>query len=760
MIKANTEDLCRIRSRLVALFSAALLSGAGLSAVIRVQGGRDLTAHNAGLGIVALTALMVACLFFLQQLNALIRRSAEALADRNRKDEALAAQLVFLQTLIDSLPHPVCTKDIEGRYLSCNEAFCRWVGREKSAVVGRTGAEWFAATSAEDSQRRDIRILAESALSGSATEREEMVIELLDGRCCDVIETRAAFRNSEGKLAGLVLSIIDISDIRLQRDELKAAKEAADAAHEAKSTFLATMSHELRTPLNGIIGMVQVLEGTQLNRKQKEFVRLIGSSGEWLLTILNDILDLSKVEAGRLDLDCVDFDVRALVEGLIGFMAPAAERKQITVEAEIAEGVPDLLAGDPARLRQILLNLVGNAVKFTDKGGVRCVLRSLPAGPGTWRLQFTISDSGIGIAPDALKRLFEPFSQADSSVSRRYGGTGLGLAICKKFVTAMGGFISVESRVGEGSSFRVVLDFLDGRRQKPLQTGLEGPLSPLNVLLAEDNEINQLVARLLLERLGHHVVVAEDGLEVLAALDKEDFDVILMDLQMAEMDGVEACRRIRALPDGVKAAVPVIAMSANLTASVRKSCLEAGMDGFLGKPFLEDDMTACLATTTGYHLPENWHSPNSGLLTGSGAEVRGDLLGGEGEEGGAGDLSSPDLGPVLDHEAQQRIRYDLGEDRLDHLVATFRESSRQLLADLDRALAARDVAAAGRAAHTLISSAGNLGFAALSQTARRTEDAATAGDLDAVVALARDLERDRQEALEAFAHSQHLSGVL
>ncbi len=673
--------------------------------------------------LVVVLALAVLAGIFIRNANELFAIMGRFIAGMLRSESALAAQLDFLQTLIDSLPDPVSYKDVDGRYLGCNEAFCRWVGRPKDQIVGCKVGDIFAPGTTEAVLRRDARLLAESALAGTATQRDEAVLELSDGRFCEVISTRAAFRDGDGRLAGLVHSIIDISDLKRQQAELKAAKETADAAHEAKSNFLATMSHELRTPLNGIIGMVQVLDGTRLSKQQREFIRLIGSSGEWLLTILNDILDLSKLESGRLELDCVDFEVRSLVEGLIGFMSATAERKGITVECEVSPDVPEAVAGDPARLRQILLNLIGNAVKFTERGKVRCEVRSLPSPPGAARLHFVISDTGIGIPTHAMKRLFEPFTQADSSVARKYGGTGLGLAICKKFVSAMGGFITVESNVGVGTAFRVVLEFLNAQQEgvaSPFNRVVPGPFS---VLLAEDNEVNQLVAKLLLERLGHRVATAVNGLEVLAAMEHRRFDVILMDIQMAEMDGVETTRRIRALPDPQKSAIPIIAMTANISDDMKGQFAAAGMNGFLGKPFMEEELSMALADAVGERTP-----------------VPGPLL-----EDASVTIARDK--PLLDTAVVNQIAEDLGASVLATLIRTFRQASANQLTMIEARLKTRDFEAIARQAHTLVSSAGNLGMIALSETARRLEKAALQNEVEEVERLAAEIAKLHADSL-------------
>jgi len=385
---------------------------------------------------------------------------------------------------------------------------------------------------------------------------------------------------------------------------LQVAKEEALSASRAKSQFLANMSHEIRTPMNGVIGMTTLLRETSLTRTQKEYLETIRASGEALLVLINDILEFSKMESGRVAIERAPFELAAVMHESVEIVAPLAARQGLALHQTIAPGAPDALMGDSARIRQVLVNLLGNAVKFTSQGEVRLSLSAQPLEDGQWEAHFAVTDTGIGIAPEDLSRLFLVFHQLEGSLARRHGGTGLGLAISKRLTELMRGRIWAESTLGQGSTFHftVVGEAAPVPRQRPAtandssndaDSGL-GRSHPLSILIAEDHPVNQQVMLVLLSHLGYRADLARNGQEVLDALARQPYDVILMDVQMPEMDGLEVTQRIRRELPGDRQP-SILATTAHAMPGDRERCFAAGMDGYLSKPLQVADLAAALA---------------------------------------------------------------------------------------------------------------------------------------------------------------------
>ncbi len=408
-----------------------------------------------------------------------------------------------------------------------------------------------------------------------------------------------------GQVTRVVGAFQDITAVRTAAAELLEAKEAAEAANEAKGRFLATMSHEIRTPMNAVIGYTNLLESTPLDETQREYLRIIERSGQALMALINDVLDYAQIEADRVEIEAIDFDLHESVNDIARMLAPTAIEKRIELRAVVSNGLPRFVNGDITRLGQVLLNLINNAVKFTERGSV--TLAAQPVADADDRIRFEVRDTGIGIAQDRIGQLFEEFTQADASTRRRFGGTGLGLAISRRIVELMGGEIGASSTVGRGSTFWFTVPLPASKSAATAEDpqgasnetdpAVESTAGRRHVLLAEDNPINQRLAREFLTAMGCDVTVVDDGAQAVEAVSQTDYSLVLMDCLMPEMDGFEATRLIRELErKGARPATPIVALTANAQPGDRERCREAGMDDHLGKPFRRSDLEHVIAT--------------------------------------------------------------------------------------------------------------------------------------------------------------------
>ena len=433
-----------------------------------------------------------------------------------------------------------------------------------------------------------VLAFAEEYLSGTEGRyAQEFRMRHRDGSWRWILAQGTEVRDTDSKLIRMVGSHSDITSRKTAEEALKAAKDAADTANQAKSDFLANMSHEIRTPMNGVIGMAQVLELTELTEEQQEYVNGIMVSGTNLLQLINDILDLSKIESGKIELEYENFSLNKAIKDVILTQQSRIFEKGLTLQKELQQ-LPAVVQGDQLRIKQILLNLLGNAIKFTERGSITIAATVREQHDERVVVRLTVSDTGIGMAPEALQKIFKPFEQADTSTTRRFGGTGLGLTICRKLVELMGGAISVESAPGVGSSFHLEIPFELGAaavsRQVQATDLSEKPARPLTILIAEDNQMNQRILELLLQKIGHSAICTNNGKEALERWQKGGVDLILMDIQMPVMNGLEALEQIRKEEPVIGKHTAVIALTADALKGTEEKLLKAGFDGYLTKP--------------------------------------------------------------------------------------------------------------------------------------------------------------------------------
>ncbi|MDD1762370.1 MAG: ATP-binding protein [Methanothrix sp.] len=559
----------------------------------------------------ASVGLIIVLMFIRQKMtfderNQLLKTTFLEIEERKEAECALLESEGRLSDIINFLPDATFVIDKDSRVIAWNRAIEKMTDVKAEKMLGKGDYEYalpfygekrpilIDATFGTDQDLDRIYDNVKRQADGSLV--AEAYIAQLRDRMAYLLCSASALYDSEGRFWGAIESIRDITDRRHAEMELQRSKEEAELATRAKSEFLANMSHEIRTPMNAVIGLTGLLLDENLTEKQREYVEIIRNSGDTLLSIINNILDLTKIEANMIELECQPIETQSCIEACIDIVSSSAVEKGLKMTYAIQDDTPETILADPTRLNQILINLLHNAVKFTKKGEVSVSVSGTKQDDDYYELHFTVKDTGIGISKEKVGLLFQSFSQVDASIARRYGGTGLGLSICKKLVEMMGGRIWVESEVEKGSAFHFVIpvsqpDDISSTRSLPGGNGHGHLDQNLSILLAEDNTINQIVTKRMLNKLGCRADVAANGIEAIQALERQHYDVVFMDVQMPEMDGLEATRAIR---QRWKNGPKIIAMTASALKGDKEMCLAAGMDGYISKPTRMEALRAAL----------------------------------------------------------------------------------------------------------------------------------------------------------------------
>lgn len=500
----------------------------------------------------------------------------------------------LLNSIVEGSPDAIYVKDKKGKYLLVNPAASRIFGLPASEVVGRDDAAFLPPHKA-----RMVMTLDRAVMNAGYTKTYQEAIDSENGERA-FLSTKGPIFDTQGNISGLFVMSRDITDRKKTERALQHAKDTAEALARSKSEFLANMSHEIRTPMNAIIGLSHLALNREVPEDIRDYLKKINSSSESLLGILNDILDFSKMEAGKLTVESTGFQLDHVLENLRSLFSAAAEQKHLHFHIDIAPDVPAGLVGDAMRIQQVLANLLGNAIKFTQRGKVELQVKLVELGKSQARIYFCVNDTGIGMRNETLDNLFQPFGQADTSITRRFGGTGLGLAISHGLLQLMGGEFQVNSEIGKGTcfSFELTLGVAapkasgapSDRRHEERKAGALGndlreqgqPLHGMHVLVVEDNLINQQVAKEFLKLSGMSVDVANNGVEALEHIRDNAYDAVLMDVHMPEMGGIEATEYIRKQPRF--AGLPIIALTAGVTEEEKANCLSCGMNDFVAKP--------------------------------------------------------------------------------------------------------------------------------------------------------------------------------
>ncbi len=679
-----------------------------------------------------------------------------------RANEGVSAQLrdseERTRSIVDSAMDAVVVIDEDGRITEWNRQAETMFGWARAEVRGLPLSETVVSPQYREAHERGLRRYLQTGQGSVIRQRIELSALRRDGSEFPIELAITPLRLQTGMTFSAFIR--DITERRQAQQELVRSKEAAEAANHAKSLFLANMSHEVRTPMNGVLGMTELLLASSLDARQRHLAENIQRSGTNLLHVINDILDFSKVEAGKLTLERVPFDLCGLVEEAVEFMAEPARRKGLTLTCHVNDTIRQRVGGDPTRLRQILSNLLGNAVKFTERGAITVTAEPTVESPGAITVRFAVRDSGVGIPTAAQRRVFDAFSQADGTTTRRFGGTGLGLAIVKQLVELMGGTVGLDSTEGQGSTFWFTAvfdspppdnggpDLVENRRTAGATVSEKGAIPPrvLHILLVEDTAVNQEVAVGMLELMGHRVDLAENGWQALEATARTSYDLVFMDCQMPGLDGFEATRRMRQREGREPAAgrLPIIALTAHAMSSDREGCLAAGMDGYLSKPFTFQQLHDALARWAGPVPPHTLIAQEAVMNAGSDeTDTRSDAM----KDGATPATTS------VEREALDRLRALDRPGRpsvFAKVVAQFLQSAQETVESLREALRRDDAAALYAAAHRLKSSSAQLGALTLSEQCQELESMGRSQSVADADAALRRLETEFFRVAEAL----------